>query len=306
MKVRKILLIAGTGLIFILCLAGFVFAYQAYADASKVKATLGGTFKTLEGIYKANPFPGNATNVTVLRSDTAWTTNWYESLVRELREAAMPTETLSSSGFIQKLQDTGAELQKKAAAEGSKVLADGFGFGFENYLGSKSAMPKPENVKRLAVQFTMVEAITRELLDSHIANLSRIDRDKFEGDLGEAPAVISRHRVQGGNAPAAAGTHVADSHYPGQHFALYFTADEKALAEVLGRLAKMPMFVVVTELKAERGERGLLPRPEKTTGETNKTAIAIAPRSQRIVSGPEVAPLLKIQLQIDVYTFEGV
>ena len=249
MKVRKILLMVGTGLIFLLCLAGFVFAYQAYSEASKVKATLGDTFKQLESIYKENPFP-NATNVTVLRGDTAWTTNWYESLVHELRDAAMPNETLSASGFIQKLQDTSAELQKKAAAEGSKVLPDGFAFGFEYYLGSKSAMPKPENVKRLAVQFTMVEAITRELLDSHVATISRIDRDKFESDFGEAAPAPGRHRGASANTTVAAITHVADSHYPGQHLSFFFTADERCLAEVLGRLAKMRMFVVVTELKA--------------------------------------------------------
>ena len=284
----------------------FVFAFLAYAEASKVKATLGSSFRDLEKIYNLNPYP-NPTNVAVLCSDTAWVTNWYQSLVGELRAAALPNETLSSSGFIQKLQDTSAELQKKAATEGGKVLPDGFAFGFDHYMGSNSHMPKPENVKRLAVQFMMVEAITREILESHVTALTRIDREIFEGDAMEAPVAAGRRRAPG--AAAAAVTPVigvADSHYPGQHFSFAFTADEKALAEVLGRLAKMPMFVVVTELKIERVDRGLRPRPEKAAVEADKAKTATLPPSQRVVSGPEIPPLLKTQMQVDVYTFEGV
>lgn len=314
MKARKIIIAACTGSAFLLCLAGFVFAYRAYDKASKVKATLGGTYRQLETIYNENPFP-YPTNVAVRRSEAAWMTNWCQSLVEELRAGASSNEDLSSSGFIQKLQNTSAELHRQAAAEGGKVLADGFAFGFDRYLGSKSEMPKPENVKRLALQFAMVEAITREVLASHVNALSQIDREKFDGEGVETSGGGGGRR----HTPAAAGAPVpavsaADARYPRQHFTFTFTADEKSLAEVLGRLAKMPLFVVVTALKIDRVERGLLSRPEKPAAEADKTKpavefdkakAAVMPPSQRVVSGPEVAPLLKTQMQIDVYTFEG-
>ena len=307
MKVQKIVLTAGTGLAFLLCIAGFVFAYQAYAEASKVKATLGDTFKKLSKIYNEDVFP-NPTNMAVLAGDTAWTTNWYQLLIGDLRAAALPQETLSSSGFIQKLQDASVELQKKATAEGGKVLPDGFAFGFDRYLGGSSHMPKPENVKRLAVQFMMVEAVTREILESHVTAISQIDREIFEADAVEAPTTPgrSRSRAAAAGATAAPVVGVADSRYPGQHFTFVFTADEKALSEVLGRIAKMPMFVVVTELRIDRLDRGLRPRSEKPAVDADKAKTAAMPPSQRVVSGPEIPPLLKTQLQIDVYTFEGV
>ena len=315
MKAQKIIMIVSAGVVLLLCLGGFVMAYQAYSKASTVKATLGGTFHQLEGIYNENPFP-NSTNMAVLRSDTTWTTNWYQSLVMELRLAALPPESLSSSRFIEKLQDTSAELHRKAMAEGGKVLADGFAFGFDRYLGSKSSMPKPENVKKLEVQFMMVEAIAREILDSHVSALTEIDREKFEGgDVADAPAASGRHRPQPAGVAAAPVTGVADSHYTGQHFTFSFTADEKALSEVLSRMAKMPMCVVVTELKIDRLERGLRPRSDKTAVEADKPKTAVEidkpttaklPRTQRVVSGPEISPLLKTQMQVDVYTFEGV
>ena len=306
MKARKILIAVGAGIAFLLCLAGFVVAYRAYAESSKIKATLGDTARELEKIYNENPFP-NSTNVAVLRSDTVWTTNWYQSLVGELRKAALPNETPSSSGFKQRLQDASVELYKKAASEEGKVLPDGFAFGFDRYLGSSSHMPKPENVRRLTVQLLMVEAITREILNSHVSELSRIERDIFDGDSGETPTAPGRHHAAATGAVAAPVVGVAfPATSPGQHFSFAFTADEKALAEVLGRLAKMPMFVVVTELKVERVERGLKQRSEKAVIETDKNKTVVLLPSQRMVSGPEIAPLLKVQMQVDVYTFEGV
>jgi hypothetical protein len=315
MKIRKIVIMVVTGALFLLCVAGLWFAYRAYAEASKVKATLGGTFRQLQSIYNETPFP-NTTNVAVLRHDAAWVTNWCQSLVEELRAGVSSNEDLSSSGFIQKLQNTSAELHKLATAEGGQVLPEGFAFGFERYLGSKSEMPNPENVKRLALQFAMVEAITREMLASHVNALTKIDREKFDGDGNETPAVPGRRRAL----PAAASASVpvvtaTDTHYPRQHFSFAFTADERSLAEVLNRLAKMPLFVVVTELNVNRVDRGLRPRPEKTGVVSDKTKDAVEfdkdkaatlPPSRRVVSGPEIAPLLKAQMQIDVYTFEGV
>ncbi|MEI8242899.1 MAG: Amuc_1100 family pilus-like protein [bacterium] len=304
MKARKIIITAGAGAAFLLCLAGFVFAYNAYAKASKVKTTLDATYKQLQSIYSANPFP-NATNMAVLRSDAVWMSNWYRLLVAELRETAATNADLSSSGLIMKMQDTSTELHKQANASGGKVLPDGFAFGFDRYLGGSRRMPKPENVKRLALQFTMMEAITREILDSRVAALTRIDREEFESDGAEKTAATGK-RPRQQPAPVAAPVVAAeDARYPRQRFTVGFTADEKALAEVLSRMAKMPLFVVVTEVSVDRVSRGLQPRLEKPVVETDKARTAVILPTQRVVSGPEIAPLLKAQMMIDVYTFEG-
>ena len=306
MKAQKIAIAAGTGIAFLLCLAGLWVAYGAYDKASKVKATLDGTKRDLEKIYNESPFP-NATNVAVLRGDAIWMTNWFQSLVADLHAAAVPAESLSPSGFIQKLQDTSTELHRKAASEGGKVLAEGFGFGFDRYF--RRGNPAPEHVKRLALQFSMVEAVTREILDSHVSALSQVDREEFEGGGAEAPAASGRPLRRGPQAPVSTVAVVAttaDNRYPRQHFTFTFTADERALSEVLARLAKIKLFVVVTEVKTERVDRGLRPMPEKQAVEADKAKAATLPAEQRVVAGPEVAPLLKTQLQIDVYTFEGV
>ncbi|MEI6211153.1 MAG: Amuc_1100 family pilus-like protein [bacterium] len=300
MRERKFVVAIIAGVVLLLCLAGFASAYRAYAKASTVKATLKGSYSQLQAIYNENPFPC-LTNMTVLRGDTDWMNNWHQSLTMELRAIATPSTNPSSSIFIAKLQESSEELHKLARVDGSKMLPDGFAFGFERYL--PRGYPAPEHVRRLSLQFSMVEAIVREILGSRVTELSQVDRERFEVESAEASSAGRRRGV----APAAvvAPPTDTDSGYSRQHFTIAFTSDEKALAEVLNRLAKMPLFVVVTEIKIDRVERGLRPRAEKATGEADKSAPP-PPPTQRLVSGPGIAPLLKTRMLIDVYTFEGV
>ena len=167
-----------------------------------------------------------------------------------------------------------------------------------------------EHVKRLTQQFTMIDAITRELLDSHVTELSQVQRQNFEGtSSNEAVPTTGRGRR---SAPAAAAASaqqldgVANSRYSGEDFIFTFKADEKALLELLNRLAKMPMFVVVHDLSVKREKPGLQLLPEKAASETDKTKTTPALTTQRMASGPEISPLLEIKMHMDVYTFEGV
>jgi hypothetical protein len=306
MNLRKIILVVGAGITLLLCLAGFVSAYRAFAQANAVKGTLDRTYKQLQAIYAENPFPC-ATNMAVVRGDTAWLTNWHGVLVKDLFAAAVPASVPSASGFIEKLQNTSAALQRRATAGGGRMLPDGFAFGFERYLGSR-IMPKPENVKRLDLQFSLVEALTREILDCQVVELSQFERERFDGDGAEGgPVPAGRRRgVPAVQNEVAVAT--ASGGFPREHFSLTFTSSEKALTEVLNRLARMPVFVVVTEVRVERVDRGLRARPDRAglDAAKEKGGMTVLRAPQRVVSGPDVAPLLKTQMQLDVYTFEGV
>jgi hypothetical protein len=305
MHTRKIILALSAGLALLLCLLGFISAYRAFAEASTVKNTLDRTYKQLQAHYAENPFPC-ATNMAIVRRDTAWLTNWHGTLVFDSHAVAVSAKSPSASGFIEKLQNTSVALHRRATADGGKMLPDGFAFGFERYLGSR-VMPKPENVKRLDLQFSMVEALTREVLDCHVVELTQLERERFDVDGAELGGGTGRRRgaVVVNEAPAAA---AAVGGFPREHFSIAFTANEKTLAEVVNRLARMPLFVVVTDVKVERLERGLRPRPDRTAMEatTETGTMAVLRAQQRVVSGPDVAPLLKTQMQLDVYTFEGV
>jgi hypothetical protein len=309
MKGHKIVIAAGLGLMAILCLAGAWFAFGAYSKAAKVKASLGGTLRQLQAIYNADPFP-NAANRQAILADSAWIGDWMSALGQELRAAQVgPTNNLSPSLFIDKLQSATRALRTLAQAEGTQVFPEGFAFGFDRYLGSASSMPKPEHVQRLAMQLAITDALVRELLASHVSTVTHFEREAFDTGAPVAAADDGggRRRRAGGapvaGAPAAAAA--AGGRYSRQHFNISFTAREKALVEVLNRLARMSLFAVVTEVSIHRMAAGFQPPPEKSI-ETDKAKAALLPPGQRIVSGPEMDPVLRATIQVDVFTFEGV
>jgi len=332
MKGQKIAIVGGSVAALLLCLAGAVITYRAFDSADVAKAKLDDTLKNLQSVYHRDPFPC-ATNIWTVKTDNQKLEDWNQAMVDKLRSESVvvATNDLTPSGFIDRLTVMRNELVKLSLANGDKVFPDNFAFGFDQYLIS-SSMPHPDNVPTLALQLLMVDALMRQILASHVASLSQIDRTIFEnsGSGSASPgASASPGRHRHGAEPAAPSPAVAhapaspSSSYPKQHFTIAFEASESALDEVLNRLASMPLFVVVTDLEIHRLERGLLAPPERTAGADNKTTAPAAgtaptgaapaasatgplPQSQRIVSGPDVSPLLKVQMQLDVYTFDGV
>lgn len=309
MKGHKIVIAAGLGLMAILCLAGAWVAFGAYSKAAKVKASLGGTLRQLQAIYNADPFP-NVANRQAILADSAWVSDWVSSLGQELRSTPVgSTNNLSPSLFIDKLQGTTRALKALAQAEGTQVFPDGFAFGFDRYLGSASTMPKPEHVQRLAMQLAMMDALVRELLASHVSTVAHFEREAFDAGAPASAADegVGRRRRPGpapvAGAPAAPAA--AGGRYSRQHFNISFTAREKALVDVLNRLARMSLFAVVTDVSVNRMANGFQPPPEKSL-ETDKAKAALLPPGQRVVSGPEMDPVLRATIQVDVFTFEGV
>lgn len=329
MKGQKIAFVAGAVLAGGLCLAGAWMAYSAFAKADLEKSTLEETLGKLQKAYKKDPFP-NRTNVAVATNDAHRLNEWNEALGRDLctNEVFAATNTLTPSAFIQQLQHTVRELDALASSSGNKVLPDGFAYGFGQYLGAGGSMPKPEDVKRLDTQLRMVDLIVRELLASHVSAVAQVDREGFETgpDAAAGTPATSRH---GGHraapmTPAPTSRAPSAGAYPHQHFVFAFDATEAALDDVLDRLAVMPLFVVVSEVSVQREERGLKPPPDQATEADRSRPVAAAAvkptadsadgkvktpallRSARGASGPEIAPLLKVHLQLDVYTFVGV
>lgn len=314
MKVQKIAWIAGSVVALLVCLAGGWFTYKAFARSDEARRQLDTDIQQLQKIYQASPFP-SLPNIQVVRGDRQKLDDWTRELLRSLRvaEVATPTNSLTPPLFIQDLQHTVRELRTIPPAGGAKVLPDGFTFGFDTYLGSASVMPNPADVPQLTQQLRMVDLLTRELLATHISALTTIERTTFEngapaaGSPSPSPAPSRRGRGAPLPAPAAAAVATAAAApYPRQHFNLSFSANAVALDEVLNRLAQMPLFVVVSSLQVQRADRGLRPAPTAASAAPPGDAAAAAPvlsRKDRLASGPEVSQLMKIDMQIDVYTF---
>jgi hypothetical protein len=308
MKGQKIAIGAGVAVAVLLCLGGAWIAWRAFASSAGVREERNTRLKQLQSIYKKDPFP-SATNVVVVRRDRQRLDGWTQDLGRELRGSlGAATNVVSPSLFIQQLQQVARELRNPRLT-GGVALPEGFAFGFERYLGT-TTMPGVKDVPRLALQLHMVNAMLREILAARVSAVTAVERDQFEDAAAAAPAAPAPGSGRGRHGPAAAapaGSAAAApaGPYARQRFSFAFTAGEKSLDEVLDRLAAMPLFVVVADLAVQReDQRGLRPAPEKAAdADKNKPA---PDRRPRVVSGPEISPLLKVRMQVDVYTFEGV
>ena len=196
MKGQKIGIIAGAVLAGCLCLGGAWMVWRAFSKAGDVRKTLEDSLGQLQKVYAKDPFPSR-NNVAAITNDTHRLREWNAALSRDLstNESVAATNALTPSAFIQQLQHTVRELDAVAARNGGKVLADGFAYGFPQYLGAAGGMPKPEDVKRLDVQLRMVDAIMREMLAGHVSAISLAEREVFEtGVEAVAPGAASVSR----------------------------------------------------------------------------------------------------------------
>jgi hypothetical protein len=308
MKGHKIALVIGAVFVGLLCMWGAYETYKAFDNANDVKKSLNDYLHKLQSFYHKNPFP-RVENTRQVQDDEKNISEWTQVLGKDLL-ASQPTQSTSKdpSFFKQDLQQTVRRLHGVAASSSTKIGADSAAasFGFFQYLGKTGVMPKPEDVPRLSLQLAMTDTLMREIFACHIQALTSIERETFEAGLASTALSSARHR--GPVAPVPAPTPapgVATSGnglYSKQHFTITFLASERSLLLVLNHLAQMPMFVVITDLETTREDRGLVAVPAKTANtETNRLE-----RAQRLVSGSEMSSPLKVRLQVDVYTFNGV
>ena len=97
-----------------------------------------------------------------------------------------------------------------------------------------------------------------------------------------------------------------------QKFSFELTANEVALVDLLNRIARMPMFTVVTKLSVskEGPDYVLAPSREAEAAAAVPGAPAVAnplplSRTSRIVSGRDREARIKVFLDVEVFSFEG-
>ena len=274
------------------------------------------TRKSLDRLYHANPFPSDA-NIEREKDNLKALEGEYERLTLELRHGQVePPDWKQPTVFMARFWEHRRQLMADAKAQGVG-LPEEFGFGFNRYL--KGDPPAPDDVPRLAQQLTIVSNLCSVLYGAKVSDVKALWRDEFDspqasgssgGDV-ESAAPTGRRRASAGVVTAESGTRHATDPAAGIlqsgalfarfHFTLVFDAKEDVLTDVLNRLAKNSMFIVVTEanITAPEGQVAKATR-HVAAGETQKRDDRA--RDDRILSGRESAPL-GVKLELDVYRF---
>jgi hypothetical protein len=227
--------------------------------------------------------------------------------------------------------DTRKELLDRAKTAGVSV-PEGFAFGFGRHMPGN--LPATPDVPRLTQQLRLVQALCETLYQARISELRGIGREEFEtgvggAEEGSAPAGRARERRRPdataalANVPNPQAGLIPDRELFGRwHFVLHFTAKEAALRDVLNRLARGSLVIVVTRLElageefkpvqgtsrvpaaapksAGRDAGRSAERPAASEPAAEETP-QILPRDLRLACGRE-GPML-VKLELDVYQF---
>ena len=216
----------------------------------------------LQELYDKKPFSSQS-NVNKEKENVAILNEWFLKLTAVLRKGQIEPAQKSPSTFMSLLQGKKPELIRQAN-EFSKVVSDDFGFGFERYLDTSSALPEPNDVPRLTQQLTIIEKLCGVLFSEKIEQLSVLQREVFEAGpdaVAVSPGGSYGSKAKTGVAPKlvnkGAGLLGDEDLYAKLHFIVEFKAREAVVLNVLNKLASHEMFVVVSSFDIKKEGSGL-------------------------------------------------
>ena len=271
----------------------------------------------LQSLYQAKVFPSKE-NISRVIDDQKALEGWLVTASNLVHKGDLRVEQMSPPVFKQTLQATVRRLSSRAGTVNGKVVAAGFSFGFDKYLGSADSLPLPEHVEQLAQQLSIIEQLCKELYAANILSLETVTRETFDEQGAGQPKKDDpsnrRKRRRDDTDRAAAPAAMASSgseYFSKQRFTFEFRARPSTFIEALNRLAAMDLFVVVAETEFHKAEDPLAKRTtKKKEGPAEGGGGAVDPAKlthvERIVTDPELEPPVSVKLAIDVYSFKGV
>ena len=279
-------------------------------------------YQALQQIYRGKVFPSDE-NIARVGEDQKVLEGWLVTASNQLHKGDLQIESKTPTSFKQTLQATVRKLSAQAGAVQGRVVAPGFNFGFDQYLGQSDSLPASEHVDRLTAQLTIIEKLCEELYAAGIMELRSVSREVFdvvkkeEEEQESSSRRRSRRRDDSGGSARASGAaaRTESAYWTSQRFTLEFVARPVALIGALNRLAAMDMFVVVAEAQLRKAADPLAQFNAKRKESSSKAAAEGAAEPvdpaklshvERIVTDPELEPPVAVKLEIDVYSFEGV
>lgn len=325
MKRHQIILLACGVLMAVVCAGACWFLFTAMAAKTAAEDERNQAYEDLQKIYHAKVFP-SAENIARVSDDQKVLEAWLVAASNQVHQGDLKIEPKTPTGFKQVLQATVRSLSAHPGANQGKIVAAGFNFGFDKYLGQSDSLPTADHVDRLTAQLAIIEKICQELYASNILELKAVTRETFDevnAELTqEEPKPTSRRKSRrrdrdesgsAASAPSSAAT-AGSEYFSKQRFTFEFLARPSAFIGTLNRLAAMDLFVVVAETEFRKTADPLAQRAaakkaaEASKKEDGKPLVDPATLTpvQRIVTDPELEPPVSVKLDVDVYSFEGV
>ena len=299
---KYVWLTAGLALALVLLLAAGGRLFFVYKSHKKEKQELNGSKSRLDGLYQRAVFP-SAANIAREKEKLDDLIDEFNELRGWMAGEQVEQDPMEAAEFMTFFENTLRRIRERLQT-GRVAFPDKYAFGFEKYAGGM--LPAPDDIPRLVQQVKITERLCQILPDAALSQLVSISRDEFESAADKAAPAAARGRGPAAPAPAKTPAAGGDALHSRQHFKLAFRATEGSVLDLLNRLARLPMFTVVTrvEITNPRKETSVGPggwqQGAGKDGAAGKLPAEETSRDKRIVLGREE---LEAVLEMDVYNF---
>lgn len=338
MKKPQLILVAGSAVSAILVILAACYTVAGLNKAGADKKKVNREFSSLENLYRtADPFP-TRDNIEIARKNQEETLARVESLKGLLAQGVSDeNEKLTPGQFSQLREETIRALVKDApAGEGGLPVVDPENvFGFDRYNEGQPA--SKAQVPRLVRQLRLTDMLVRKFYAAGILHLDAVGREVFEEAEAETAASAESSDSSFGRRPhrnkgqaANANKKVTSIKVPlapfgsehgldidRQRFGFVFSTREAGLRNVLDTLDGMWPYVMVSGLSFQKTLPDVVfpddensskaKASDKKAGSPASTTPGIkekpAPRTARLVSGPQFEAPVTVTMFVDVYRF---
>jgi len=314
------------------CLGISILFFKALSTSREAAQQRDSAYEQLKSLYQAKVFPKDE-NIKRIKDDKNDLEEWESSVSNVLAKVSIKADDLTPVRFKQALQKTVQTLaSKKSPLLLKSYVVEGFKFGFDRYLGDSDSLPQTADVRKLAQQLQLIQAVVTELYEANITKLTSVEREVFEADATEKTARTGpgrptrpsaaasrpgqRNTVTPGPVASDGLSPVLSSLLTRQRLTFGFQAKPSALMNALNRLAAMDAFAVISSVEFTKAGDSIGAAEErkkaagKSSDEAKKsgsvaTAVAEIMRD-RLVTDPEREPPLDVIVSVDIYLFKGV
>lgn len=338
MKKPQMILLGGGAVSAVLVVLAAVFTVTSLSKADADKKKVNREFSSLENLYRtANPFPTHE-NIEIARKNQEETLGRVESLQALLAQGVSDEdEKLTPGQFSQLREEMIRALVKDAPAGegGLPVVEPENVFGFDRYNEGQPA--SKAQVPRLVRQLRLTDLLVRKFYAAGILRLDAVGREVFEEADGASAAAASesagggfaRRRHGASKAAATANKKVTSIKVPlapftpehgiaidRQRFGFVFTTREAGLRNVLDSLDGMWPYVMISGFSFQKTQpdfvfpdeedpaaKAKLPEKKPEVSATPGVKEKPAPRTARLVSGPQFEAPVTVTMFVDVYRF---
>jgi hypothetical protein len=326
-------IVIGSLLLVMFLVMGF-FLYRKVIEYRQSSIALGRGLALQKQLYGRQPFP-SPENIEREHANLDRIREEFRNLLELLSDSQVEPVDQKPAAFSTQFWKVREELLAQARDRRIGVPSE-FAFGFQRHMAG-DLTPYPD-VPRLTQQLIIVQELCKVLYEAKIDELKAVIREEFEGDTvagtetGVAPVTpVPSGRRGARSAPPTAvvaenpvvketGVIPEGELFGKMHFVFRFSARESVVFDILNKLARHPLLIVVSRVDlvseepavshlagppaapeaatpspAEGGEGSLMPPPARMP------APDPTDRDQRIRYGRESK--MAVTLEVDVYRF---